>query len=81
MTAELKSLSASLTAPKLPDNLFAVTDIDACLLYTSKEVLDEVLPTGKTLGETLLTPTKIYVKPILELISKKNVKACLLYTS
>ena len=41
----------------------------------SKEVLDEVLPTGKTLGETLLTPTKIYVKPILELISKKNVKA------
>lgn len=29
MTAELKSLSASLTAPKLPDNLFAVTDIDA----------------------------------------------------
>ena len=30
---------------------------------------------GKTLGETLLTPTKIYVKPILELISKKNVKA------
>ena len=41
----------------------------------SKEVLDEVLPTGKTLGETVLTPTKIYVKPILELISKKNVKA------
>ena len=29
MTAELKSLSASLTAPKLPDNLFTVTDIDA----------------------------------------------------
>ena len=30
---------------------------------------------GKSIGETLLTPTKIYVKPILELISKKNVKA------
>ena len=30
----------------------------------SKEVLDEVLPTGKTLGETLLTPTKIYVKNV-----------------
>lgn len=29
MTAESKSLSASLTAPKLPDNLFTVTDIDA----------------------------------------------------
>ena len=29
MTAELKSLSASLTAPKLPDNLFTVTDVDA----------------------------------------------------
>ena len=41
----------------------------------SKEVLDEMLPTGKTLGDTLLTPTKIYVKPILELISKINVKA------
>ena len=41
----------------------------------SKEVLDEMLPTGKTLGETLLTPTKIYVKPVLELISKINVKA------
>ncbi len=42
---------------------------------TSKEVLDEILPTGKTLGETLLTPTKIYVKPVLELISKTEVKA------
>ena len=29
MTAGSKSLSASLTAPKLPDSLFAVTDIDA----------------------------------------------------
>ena len=49
--------------------------IDKVFNINSKEVLDEVLPTGKTLGETLLTPTKIYVKPILELISKKNVKA------
>ena len=29
MTAESKLLSASLTAPKLPDNLFTVADIDA----------------------------------------------------
>ncbi len=30
---------------------------------------------GATLGETLLTPTKIYVKPVLEMIRKYNVKA------
>ena len=30
---------------------------------------------GCTLGEALLTPTKIYVKPILDLISKVDVKA------
>lgn len=30
---------------------------------------------SKPLGETLLTPTKIYVKPILALIEKANVKA------
>ena len=30
---------------------------------------------GKTLGETLLTPTRIYVKPMLELIASVNVKA------
>ncbi len=41
----------------------------------SKEVLDEVLPDGRTLGETLLAPTQIYVKPVLDLISKTNVKA------
>ena len=29
---------------------------------------------GKTIGETLLTPTKIYVKPILALLEKVNVK-------
>jgi len=29
---------------------------------------------GKSLGETLLTPTKIYVKPILKLLDKVNVK-------
>ena len=30
---------------------------------------------GKSLGETLLTPTKIYVKPMLALFEKVNVKA------
>ena len=29
--------------------------------------------TGKTLGETLLTPTKIYVKPILQLLATQTV--------
>jgi phosphoribosylformylglycinamidine cyclo-ligase len=29
---------------------------------------------GSTLGEALLTPTKIYVKPVLDLISKVEVK-------
>ena len=40
-----------------------------------REVLDEKLPDGKTLGETLLTPTNLYVKPVLDLISKVDVKA------
>ena len=30
---------------------------------------------GTTLGECLLTPTKIYVKPVLELLEQVNVKA------
>ncbi len=30
---------------------------------------------GKTLGETLITPTKIYVKPVLDLINKVDVKS------
>lgn len=30
---------------------------------------------GKTLGETLLTPTQLYVKPILNLLEKVNVKS------
>ena len=29
---------------------------------------------GKSIGETLLTPTKIYVKPVLALLEKVNVK-------
>ena len=38
--------------------------------------LDKVYPElgGKTLGEVLLTPTKIYVKPILALLGKVDVK-------
>lgn len=38
---------------------------------TLSEYFDEL---GATLGETLLTPTKIYVKPILELIKEVEVK-------
>lgn len=41
----------------------------------SKEVLDEVLPDGRTLGEALLAPTKIYVKAVLALLEKVNAKA------
>lgn len=41
----------------------------------TKEVLDTYYDElGATLGETLLTPTKIYVKPVLDLISKVDVK-------
>ena len=40
-----------------------------------KEVLDEKLPDGRTLGETLLTPTKLYVKPVLDLIKCSDVRA------
>ncbi len=45
-----------------------VFDIDKKSLDT---YIDEL---GSTLGEALLTPTKIYVKPVLELIKKVNVK-------
>ncbi len=38
-------------------------------LYIPREELG-----GKTIGETLLTPTKIYVKPVLALLEKVNVK-------
>lgn len=40
-------------------------------------VLDEKLPEygGQTLGEVLLCPTKIYVKPILSLLDAVNVKS------
>lgn len=41
----------------------------------SKEVLMEKLPDGRTLGEALLAPTKIYVKAVLALLEKVQVKA------
>jgi phosphoribosylformylglycinamidine cyclo-ligase len=42
---------------------------------TEKAPLDEFIPEiGKTLGEELLKPTEIYVKPVLELINKVKVK-------
>ena len=39
------------------------------MLYEAREELG-----GKTIGETLLTPTKIYVKPVLALLEKVDVK-------
>ena len=39
------------------------------LLYEAREELG-----GKTIAETLLTPTRIYVKPVLALLEKVNVK-------
>lgn len=40
-----------------------------------KRIAVEVPELGKTLGEELLTPTRIYVKPLLELMDKVNVNA------
>lgn len=46
------------------------------IVEINKENLNEYIPElSSTLGEALLTPTKIYVKPILDLISKVNIKS------
>lgn len=42
---------------------------------TTTTALECQLPNGKTLGETLLTPTEIYVKPVLALMDNITVKA------
>lgn len=42
---------------------------------TTTAALECQLPNGKTLGETLLTPTEIYVKPVLALMDNITVKA------
>ena len=46
-----------------------VFDVENCDLSEKPALLG-----GKTLGETLLTPTKIYVKPMLELFNNVKVK-------
>lgn len=46
-----------------------VFDVENSEIKTPLEALG-----GKSLGETLLTPTKIYVKPILKLLEKADVK-------
>ena len=46
-----------------------VFDVDNCDLTAPVSELD-----GKSLGETLLTPTKIYVKPVLALLKEVTVK-------
>lgn len=47
-----------------------VFDIEKADITSPLDELD-----GKSLGEALLAPTKIYVKPVLSLIKKVNVKA------
>ncbi len=47
-----------------------VFDVENCDLVSPVDALG-----GKSLGETLLTPTKIYVKPVLELINNVKVRA------
>ncbi|MBO5020600.1 MAG: phosphoribosylformylglycinamidine cyclo-ligase [Clostridia bacterium] len=47
-----------------------VFDVENCDLNKTYDELD-----GKTLGETLLTPTKIYVKPVLALLDNVKVRA------
>ena len=47
-----------------------VFDIEKANITSPLDELD-----GKSLGEALLAPTKIYVKPVLSLIEKVNVKA------
>ena len=47
-----------------------VFDVEKADLKTPLEELG-----GKSLGETLLTPTKIYVKPVMALVEKVKVKA------
>jgi phosphoribosylformylglycinamidine cyclo-ligase len=42
------------------------------VLEVSNSTLEQEFA-GSTLGETLLTPTKIYVKPILEMIKKSDI--------
>ena len=46
-----------------------VFDVEKCDLKTPLEKLG-----GRSLGETLLTPTKIYVKPMLALMNEVTVK-------
>ena len=47
-----------------------VFDVENCDLSSPREELD-----GKSLGEALLAPTKIYVKPMLALFDKVKVRA------
>ncbi|MBE6801221.1 MAG: phosphoribosylformylglycinamidine cyclo-ligase, partial [Ruminococcaceae bacterium] len=47
-----------------------VFDVENCDLNKTYDELG-----GKSLGETLLTPTKIYVKPVLALLEKVKVRA------
>ncbi|MBE6904249.1 MAG: phosphoribosylformylglycinamidine cyclo-ligase [Ruminococcaceae bacterium] len=45
------------------------------LVISEKNINMHIDDLGKTLGEELLTPTKIYVKPLLEIINKTEVHA------
>jgi phosphoribosylformylglycinamidine cyclo-ligase len=45
------------------------------ILAISSAKLDQPFADGRTLGETLLAPTRIYVKPVLKLLETLEVKA------
>ncbi len=45
------------------------------IIQVTNSDLQQVFANGKSLGETLLEPTKIYVKPLLNLIKQVNVHA------
>ena len=46
------------------------------IIKEKKIKLNTKIDKSKTIGQLLLTPTKIYVSPILELFSKKLIKSC-----
>ncbi|MBQ6848336.1 MAG: phosphoribosylformylglycinamidine cyclo-ligase [Clostridia bacterium] len=73
-TMEKGDVVIALTSSGVHSNGFSlvrkVFDVENCDLVSPVEALG-----GKSLGETLLTPTKIYVKPVLALLDNVKVRA------